>query len=331
MSAIARKIDEAEIRKFLKELGEQSWIKTSSRSWWPQFVFHHTDVRNAVEILKSGTLLSRSELEKRGRMIVDNASPQIVAGTHPYVKGCVRLYFRPKTPTEYRSEGIRPRGKRELGGAHCPMPVFFLFNAGDVLSRRDCQFSSGNLAAFGTHIFSTAAELKRLDFRRIYHVGQIPPNERKIVHCRNAEVIIPRELDLSSLEYIFCRSPAEKETLIYLLPEAISGRWNKKILIESKSDLFHRNWSFVETADLTNSHLTFQFSPDTNTPGPFDLDLSVEDVITQQVFAVRERAMVNATRRFKFTRSMTHYRVQLKLDDDLAYENDYLEDDDVPF
>lgn len=331
MPAIARKSDEAEIRNFLRELGEQSWIKSSSRSWWPRFVFHHTDVRNAVEILKGGKLLSRSQLEKQGQMIVDNASPQIVAGTHPYVKGCVRLYFRPKTPTEYRSEGIRPRDKRELGGAHCPMPVFFLFDATDILSRQDCQFSSGNLAASGTHIFSTAAELRRLDFRRIYHVGQIPSNERKIVHCRNAEVIIPDQLDLASLEYIFCRSPAERETLIYLLPDAISRRWSKKILIESKSDLFHRNWSFVETADLTDSDLSFQFSPDTWTPGPFDLELSIDDVNTGKQFALRERTTVNSTRRFKFIRKMNHYRVELKLDDDLAYANDYLEEGDIPF
>jgi len=263
-------------------------------------------------------------------MVVDNASPQIVAATHEYVKGCVRLYFRPKTPTEYRSEGMRPKGQRELG-AHCPMPVFFLFNSDQLLTREDCRFSNGNLAAFGTPLFSTAAELAALDFKRIYHVGQIPNQDRTIIHRRNAEAIIEKELDLSSLEYIFCRSPAEKETLRHLLPAAISSRWNKKILVESKSDLFHRKWTFVETVELSSSQLTLHFSPDTWTPGPFDLEIQTLDLIASRPYHHKERTTVSGIRRFRFAREFNHFEVKVELDGDLAYQNQYRNDDDIPF
>jgi len=210
------------------------------------------------------------------------------------------------------------------------MPVFFLFNSVELLTREDCQFSNGNLAAFGTPLFSTAAELAELDFKRIYHVGQVPPHDRSIIHRRNAEVIVPKELDLSSLEYIFCRSPAEKETLIHLLPTFVSRRWNKKILVESKSDLFHRKWSFLETVELTSSQLTLHFSPDTWTSGPFDLEIRIIDLATKQVSSHKEVANVSGIRRFRFTREFKHYKVKVELDGDLAYQNEY-RDDDSPF
>ncbi len=103
-------------------------------TWWPRFVYHFTDVRNAAAILQNDCLYSRAEASRLGLMQVDNASAEIIGQTRPEHLEFVRLYFRPRTPTQYRNEGIRPGGRRELS-AHCPVPVYFCFDALGVLSR----------------------------------------------------------------------------------------------------------------------------------------------------------------------------------------------------
>ncbi|MCK4449304.1 MAG: DUF4433 domain-containing protein, partial [Anaerolineae bacterium] len=74
-------------------------------SWWPRYVYHFTDVRNAASIIQSGHLYSRAGAERRNLMKIDNASPQIIQQTRPEHLEYVRLYFRPRTPTQYRNEG----------------------------------------------------------------------------------------------------------------------------------------------------------------------------------------------------------------------------------
>jgi hypothetical protein len=51
--------------------------------WWPKYVYHFTDVRNAANILEDGILYSRAEASRLARMMVDNASPEIIAQTRP--------------------------------------------------------------------------------------------------------------------------------------------------------------------------------------------------------------------------------------------------------
>jgi len=106
--------------------------------WWPRYVYHFTDVHNAASIIRSGYLYSRAEAEQRGLMKVDNASPEIIQRTRPEHLQYVRLYFRPRTPTHYRNEGIRPINQRKLV-AHCPIPVYFCLDALTVLGRANKQ------------------------------------------------------------------------------------------------------------------------------------------------------------------------------------------------
>jgi hypothetical protein len=133
------------IRKVLRDLKNAPWLVTA-RAWWPDYLFHFTDIRNAVSILREGALLSRQEATERGVMVTDNASQEIISQTDDKWQDHVRLYFRPRTPTQYRNEGFRPSDQRELG-AHCPVPVYFLFDSFQVLSREDSLFSGGNLAS----------------------------------------------------------------------------------------------------------------------------------------------------------------------------------------
>ena len=114
--------------------------KYDARSWWPNFVFHYTTLENAISILKRGSLYSREKVVSRGLLRSDSASSSVLARTSDAYKKYARLYFRPKTPTQYSNEGIRPRDAL-VHAAHCPIPVFLLFNSRDVLTRASTRFS----------------------------------------------------------------------------------------------------------------------------------------------------------------------------------------------
>jgi hypothetical protein len=159
---VTLKPDADQIRATLDTLAKQDWVKRTERRWWPKFVFHYTDIRNAVQILQEGCLYSRKWLEDNGRLVVSSGSPSVLAGTNTDIKDCVRLYFRPKTPTQYYAEGICSQdtlSASRFPHAHCPVPIFFLFDSATVLSRADCCFSDTGLGAHNYQILSTASEL----------------------------------------------------------------------------------------------------------------------------------------------------------------------------
>lgn len=56
-------------------LNEQQNILRKDLSWWPNFLYHFTDVHNASSILYNGWIFSREEAEKQKIMVSDiNAS-----------------------------------------------------------------------------------------------------------------------------------------------------------------------------------------------------------------------------------------------------------------
>ena len=100
------KPDADQIKNVLDDLAQQDWVRRTERRWWPKFVFHYTDIRNAADILRDGYMYSRKHLEDEGKPIISSGSPTVLAGTDIAIKDCVRMYFRPKTPTQYYAEGI---------------------------------------------------------------------------------------------------------------------------------------------------------------------------------------------------------------------------------
>jgi hypothetical protein len=129
------------------------WSKQlSGQEWWPRFVYHYTDVQNAVNILKTGMLYSRADAARLGLMISENASRSVIEQTRTAHLQFARFYFRPRTPTQFRNEGIRPPNRRwqpdsNHPPAHCPVPVFFCFDALSVLAQDDTEFSNGNMGS----------------------------------------------------------------------------------------------------------------------------------------------------------------------------------------
>lgn len=121
---------------------------------WPSRLFRHEPLENAVEILRSGTLLSRTASE--GRRVRDIAPPGIIQRRHE-AHDYVRLYFRPKNPTQYHIEGIR-RPAEYYQGHHAPVLIIFVFGAQDILTAPGVEFSDGNMQAGATRKGSTNRE-----------------------------------------------------------------------------------------------------------------------------------------------------------------------------
>ena len=321
---------DAELFKtFLDELPKKERLG-KQRSPWVKFAFHFTDIINAIAILTTGKVRCRADLELENLLSVDIASPTVLATTSAEVKKSVRLYFRPRTPTQHQMEGIRPDGNL-WNESHCPVPVFFLFDLLTILTKDDCSFSDGNLAALGPkRLYSTARELATLDFQKIYHVDWLSAeNKRDIILHRNAEIVIPKELDLDSLKFIYCRTPAEKETLLHKLPWEVKSEWGSRIIVASSTSLFYRHWVFIDTVILDHKSATLNFSPDPQKSGPFELRL------VRRAEETQERTISNFKAAGKvqvdFEANIWMYEIEVYLSGHLAFAGAYDGRDEIPF
>ena len=322
-----RKPDARGIARFLSDLKKTEWLG-SARRWWPDYVFHFTDLQNAVSILKTGALFSRVEAQRRGLMGNDNASQDVLGGTDVEWMDYVRLYFRPRTPTQANNEGIRPE-KQKLQGAHCPVPIYFLFDSKSVLSRIDSQFTDGNLASRIASVYSSASDLASLPFRRIYH-DKAEWNNRQIVFNQNAEVIVPNQMGLEALKYIVCRSQAEYETLLHLLPQSTLRRWERSIIKDNQTRLFFKRWAYVQSVELSSSRIEFNFNDFPQIAEPFQIHASISDTVSEKRFIWADSSFsADGALPLDLTEigPLSDYSVHLTLDRNIAYANRYQEYD----
>ena len=325
--------DVRRISRFLADLKNSAWLRTARRCW-PDYLFHYTDIENALSIVREGALFSRNEAQSRGLMSTDNASPNIIDNTNDEWKDYVRLYFRPKTPTQFRNEGFRPIENR-YQNAHCPLPIYFVFDSKEILTLPGCRFSDGNLAAVNPNVFSTAADLENMPFKHIYHEDSIPKDARsQITFHKNAEVIVPTQLGLSALRYIVCRSQAEYETFLHLLPRNARARWRNNIRIDNhRTRLFFKRWAYVESVELDSSHIAFHFNKSPVHPSPFHAKVAVTATLSGKQFALEDQELA-ADNSLVFNLSaaapLIDYFARLTLDGQIAYAGRY-QSDDLPW
>ena len=322
----------AAIRQHIDGLRKAPWMDRN-RQWWPACLFHCTDVANVVSILRQGEIVSRSRITSTGQLPVDIASSEVIARTAPKWQDYVRLYFRPKTPTQYRNEGFRPVGQRDLN-SHCPVPVYLIFDALAVLSRADSCFSDGNLGSSHTKIDGDVSFLKQIPFDLVYHDTWFDSSERdQIIHRRNAEVLVPQRMGLESLLFVGCRSDAEYKTLLHLLPPRTLSRWVNKLGIRPNLQLFNRKWTFVEQVDMSTEKMVFHFNRTSLTPGPFDAHVEINEAATGKKYHWRNEAYQcnrELTLSLSNLQDSSDYTARLYLDEHLAYLNRF-QDDDLPF
>jgi len=333
---MSEKPDAGLIRQRVAALREAEWL--GARRWWTGYLFHFADVRNVVSILEAGALLSRAEMGLRQAQFTDAASPNVLDVTEDRWKQYARFYFRPRTPMLYRNEGFRPR-ERRWQGAHCPVPVYLLFDLEAVLCREDARFSDGNLANTASelvevNIYDRGADFERLPFELIYHDARVPAEERnRIISHRHAEVIVPKAVGLEHLRCIWCRTQAEHETLRFLLPEALWQQWGSRVTARTDWNLFNREWVHVERAALTPTRVIFRFNPPRKPEdaGWFDLRGEITDTATGSPHRWEAKdVQIKGRLEVELPYLSRDYTVRLYVDDHLAYAGRY-QDDHSPY
>lgn len=303
-----------------------------NRKWWPNWLFRSDHVENAAKIINSGKLLSRSAAERHSLIVKDSGSPQHIAQLSPGHRDYVRLYFRPRTPTQYANEGIRPNGRIQYG-AHMPVPVYLLFSS-SLLMCSGVSFTRGCLTSL-TQMGSSARFLKDMKFDDIYHdsgVGWVGESNRRstILNARHSEVLVKNELPLDQVRHIVCRSAAERETLVNLLSRTARSQWLKRVHVdEGRRRLFQKRGTFVQVADLSSRGSRFVFYPniERNMRGPFSLYIEWRRGDQHRVHRNQDFHVTTEPLQFQFPNPMAKYTVRITLNEDTAYVGQF--DDSV--
>jgi hypothetical protein len=227
-------------------------------SWIAKYAYHFTDVQNAASILQSSAIYSRAEANRLGLMRCDNASPEIIAQTRVEHQRYVRLYFRPKTPTQWHNEGIRPASQRGLG-AHCAVPVFFCFDLVGLLSEDAVCFSDGNMRSGRTRHGNDLALFRSINFAHVYHRQAFAPDERdEIILRRHAEVLVPGALPLEPhIVGVVCRTAAERQTLLHIAGPQAASLWEQRV--STGAPFFQNAWHFVKSVTVSPAQRLVDF------------------------------------------------------------------------
>lgn len=313
----------AAIRQFLTDLGQQYWMR--GKRWWPKCAFHFTEVSNAATILNEGELLARAQLSDD--QFHDGANPEVIRDTRTEAKQYVRLYFGPRTPTQFNTEGIRPPDQRDSSGAHIPRPVYFMFSLPDLAVSDECFFSNGSMRYPDTTVGQGIDFLRSLDFKKIYHRRGFSPADRdEIVNARHSEVLFRDTLDLTNLYAVVCRTVAERESLLYLMDDGTRRRYRGKILVRPDLNLFERRWVFIDSVQwIKPGMMRFKFFGSSETPGPFEVAVRVHTEDRHLGWDDAERYFRPGDDQFALRLpdgvSVDPVEVEVRLDDCTAYRN----------
>lgn len=242
-------------------------LQHKSNSWWPKYFYHFTDIRNAMGIIELGWIYGRNNVLENNLMKNDNASESVITISKNKVKDCARLYFRPRTPTQYNNEGYKPtKIRRKDLNASCPVPIFFFLDSETVLNMENVKFSEVSCAGLADlNLLSGAEAFEKLPFDKIYHDKYIPDGSRSdIVKHRHAEILGEGGIPISkALRGIVCRSVAEKQTLLYLLRKKLPEKYKeyrKIIRYLPKLNLFFNNGIYINRVEYQDNSLIIFFN-----------------------------------------------------------------------
>jgi len=227
------------------------------RKHWPAHLFHHAPLENAVAILRDGHLRSRNETD--GVRPRDVAAPGVIdARAHAHDR--VRLYFRPKTPTQWHIEGIRKANECAYGEAtHAPVLVMFALDARSVLIAPDVMFSNQNMQLCTTQPGDSEAYFSDIPFAKVFSEGGTG-GDRSLTDARCAEVLPASPLGLAPvLRAIYLRSEPERDTLLHLLGN-VRDRWAPFCRVSDALKVFEKNYTFVQDIRLSPEGVVFRFN-----------------------------------------------------------------------
>lgn len=178
---------------------------------------HSTNFDNFIKIIKSKELCSRDYLLKNGISFNDIANQNIVT-QQENLRKYVRFYFRCKTPTYYRNEGIKSEKSlnKENNKAHSAIPVILIFNA-EIAKNDNCRYKAQNrmneqcknsiflLREYWDYIFQNDS------------ISFINKNYKQFAKYKMAEFLYPEKISTNYIVKIIFRSICDKERAIQIL------------------------------------------------------------------------------------------------------------------
>ena len=227
------------------------------RKHWPSWLFHHAPLETALKIITDGHLRARDDPE---RAAVQDVAAVEVIDNRQEAHGKVRLYFRPRNPTQFHIEGIRKVADCQYGpNAHAPILVMFVLDAKRVLTRPDVLFSDKNMQKLGAMTGNDEAFFANIPFASVFHEGGIA-GDYSIIESRCAEVLPASPLPLIDvLARIWFRSAPERDTFLYKLGGE-AGQWQPLCSVSEELKVFDKRFPFVADIDLSREGVSFRLN-----------------------------------------------------------------------
>jgi len=146
-----------------------------------------------------------------------------------------------------------------------------------------------------------------------------------IIHHRCAEILAHSPLPLAEcLQWIYCRSNAERQTLLHCLGRS-APRWEGLIRVSEDLKLFQREFVFVEEVGLSNDGVSFRLNPRLDHQN-VAVSITVrgpKDAIVHQFKTASMQALPNLPAKMWITKhhfSDGRYHVQITIEEHLAFK-----------
>lgn len=240
---------------------------------WPSHLFRHEPLENAIAVLKAGVLTSRQDAVENNTLQNDIAPDNIIQNRDDaYSK--VRLYFRPRTPTQYHIEGIRKPADFYMG-KHAGFLVMLVFNSETVLTMESTQFSCGNMQSPYSNVYDGDDGFSNLDFTGTYHDEAYPNDDQKRQRC--AEVLAKSPLHIAdTLSAIVVRTDADVNTMKYLLNREGLSHFVPLVKKSEGTGVFFQRFTAIQYVDTAPGRISYKLKG-TESAGDIQVALTVYD------------------------------------------------------
>ncbi len=247
--AIRKELEVAERKVKIEVDYKNKLIQHLKDSYKYDGFYHYTDISNFINIMKTGNLYSRNKAAALG--FTDAADHLVLSHTNKYIMDYVRFFYKEKTPTLYRNEGIKSDNMRP----HMPIPVLLIFNE-NIIQNPGVAFLSGGGGNPNSVFTKDISEAKNFDWKVIFYRGPIPRYENDLISVgndssgasitnkKNAEFLYPDEIDIKYIKRIIFRAPADMKTA-----ECLLGK-NELFELDYSSSKFNYTQNFLYDCEI---------------------------------------------------------------------------------
>ena len=135
-----------------------------------------------------------------------------------------------------------------------------VFDIRAVLTQPGVQFSNGNMQSHYTMVGDSENFFRlSIDWDSVFHSSSTTDN--RIFARRCAEALIPSPHSIvNSLEWVCCRSQAERTMLLHMIGTAAST-WAKKIIVSDDINVFQKDYVYCEEVGIDEMGVLLRLHP----------------------------------------------------------------------